>query len=268
MKGKVVVIYADNLPRGMSFQQVRATGQQGVDWADPGTYAKQNGAVGVIMLATPTMTANWDRTRRQRDSGGGYFVEKLRGATPDNFPVIGLSQAASEALMSGENSDLAALAKAYSSTDAMPAFALNAGKTATMTVTTDTERAKTQNVVAIWEGSDPVLKDEMVAIGAHYDHVGTNPNAQGPDKIFNGADDDGSGTVAVLSIAEALANSKTRPKRSVLFVWHCGEEKGLWGSEYFNKFPTVDIKKVIAQAQYRYDRAKQKEGDTVAVIRT
>ena len=45
----VVVIYADNLPRGMSFQQVRATGQQGVDWADPGTYAKQNGAVGVIM---------------------------------------------------------------------------------------------------------------------------------------------------------------------------------------------------------------------------
>jgi Peptidase family M28 len=105
----------------------------------------------------------------------------------------------------------------------------------------------TQNVVAIWEGSDPVLKNEMVAIGAHYDHVGVHPNAPGADKIWNGADDDGSGTVSVLSIAEALAKAPKRPKRSVLFVWHCGEEKGLWGSKYFNKYPTVDITKVVAQ---------------------
>jgi Zn-dependent M28 family amino/carboxypeptidase len=101
--------------------------------------------------------------------------------------------------------------------------------------------------VAIWEGSDPVLKNEMVAIGAHYDHVGMNPEAKGNDKIWNGADDDGSGTTAILSMAEALSKSATRPKRSILFVWHCGEEKGLWGSQYFNKFPTVDIKKVVAQ---------------------
>ncbi len=105
----------------------------------------------------------------------------------------------------------------------------------------------TQNVVAIWEGSDPVLKNEMVAIGAHYDHVGMNPDVPGTDKIFNGADDDGSGTVSVLAIAEALAKASKRPKRSVLFVWHCGEEKGLWGSHYFNKYPTVNIKNVIAQ---------------------
>lgn len=105
----------------------------------------------------------------------------------------------------------------------------------------------TQNVVAIWQGSDPILKNQMVAIGAHYDHVGTNPNAPGDDKIWNGADDDGSGTVAVLSIAEALAKAKTRPKRSILFVWHAGEEKGLRGAEHFNKFPTVDIKNVVAQ---------------------
>ena len=110
-----------------------------------------------------------------------------------------------------------------------------------------TDTKWTQNVVAIWEGRDPVLKNEMVAIGAHYDHVGIHNDFPGPDKIFNGADDDGSGTVAVLSIAEALAHAAKRPKRSVLFVWHCGEEKGLWGSHYFNKFPTVDITKVIAQ---------------------
>jgi Zn-dependent M28 family amino/carboxypeptidase len=105
----------------------------------------------------------------------------------------------------------------------------------------------TQNVVALWEGRDSVLKNEMVAIGAHYDHVGINENAPGDDKIYNGADDDGSGTTAVLAIAEALAKSKVRPKRSVLLVWHAGEEKGLWGAEYFNKFPTVDIKNVVAQ---------------------
>jgi hypothetical protein len=120
----------------------------------------------------------------------------------------------------------------------------------------------TQNVVAIWEGRDPVLKNEMVAIGAHYDHVGMHPDFPGPDKIFNGADDDGSGTVSVLSIAEALAKAPRRPKRSVLFVWHCGEEKGLWGSSYFNKFPTVDIKNVVAQLNIDMIGRSKKADDT------
>lgn len=120
---------------------------------------------------------------------------------------------------------------------------------------------KTQNVVAIWEGSDPVLKNEYVAVGAHYDHVGTNPNAPGEDKIWNGADDDGSGTTGVLAIAEALAKSEKRPKRSILFVWHCGEEKGLWGSAYFNKYPTVDVSKVIAQLNIDMIGRSKKAGD-------
>lgn len=121
---------------------------------------------------------------------------------------------------------------------------------------------KTQNVVAIWEGSDPVLKNEYVAIGAHYDHVGMNPNAPGEDKIWNGADDDGSGTTGVLAIAEALAKSPKRPKRSILFVWHMGEEKGLWGSAYFNKYPTVDIKNVVAQLNIDMIGRSKKAGDT------
>ena len=121
---------------------------------------------------------------------------------------------------------------------------------------------KTQNVVAIWEGSDPVLKNEYVAIGAHYDHVGVNPNAPGEDKIWNGADDDGSGTTGVLAIAEALAKSPKRPKRSILFVWHMGEEKGLWGSAYFNKYPTVDIKNVVAQLNIDMIGRSRKAGDT------
>jgi Zn-dependent M28 family amino/carboxypeptidase len=146
-----------------------------------------------------------------------------------------ISQKVGEAIFAGESANK----------DATTAFPIS--KQGGLSSIGRSETLWTQNVVAVWEGSDPVLKNEMVAIGAHYDHVGMNPNAPGPDKIWNGADDDGSGTVSVLSIAEALAKAPVRPKRSVLFVWHCGEEKGLWGSQYFNKFPTVDIKNVISQ---------------------
>ena len=67
------------------------------------------------------------------------------------------------------------------------------------------------------------------------------------DSIYNGADDDGSGTVATLEIAEAFARSATKPKRSILFVWHAGEEKGLWGSQYFTDHPTVPRDSIVAQ---------------------
>jgi hypothetical protein len=262
VKGKVVVVYSEPSPKGMNFQQLRALGKQGVDWMDPVSYAKQNGAVGIIFLATPGTVNAWDRTRRQREAGGGYFVEKLRTSQPDKFPSITLSQKQSENLFTGESTNLDAIVKAYNADQTLQAFPLGAGKTAAINVATDEDRARTQNVVAVWEGDDPVLKNEMVAIGAHYDHVGTNPNAQGPDKIWNGADDDGSGTVSVLSIAEALAKAHDRPKRSVLFVWHCGEEKGLWGSQYFNAFPTVNIKNVIAQLNIDMIGRSKKMGDT------
>jgi Zn-dependent M28 family amino/carboxypeptidase len=99
--------------------------------------------------------------------------------------------------------------------------------------------------VAIYEGADPALKSEYVAIGAHYDHVGLGP--AGSDRIFNGADDDGSGTVALLAMAEALVRSGVKTKRSWLFVWHAGEERGLWGSRYFVERPTVPIDKIVVQ---------------------
>lgn len=261
VKGKVVVVYTEGGPKGMSFQQLNAAGRQGVDWADPVSYARENGAVGVIYLATPNIVSGWDRTRRQRETGGGYVVEKLRPAAIGNIPAITLSQKASETLMAGASSDLAKIVQTYSSSEPLPSFELS-GKNASFNVVAEADRAKTQNVVALWEGSDPVLKNEMVAIGAHYDHVGTNPNAPGEDKIWNGADDDGSGTVAVLAIAEALANAKTRPKRSVLLVWHAGEEKGLVGAEYFNKYPTVDIKNVITQLNIDMIGRSKKPGDT------
>lgn len=132
----------------------------------------------------------------------------------------------------------------------------------------------TRNVVGIIPGTDPKLKDSYVMFGAHYDHVGyqqtppgqgrgggggaqTAPAAGGcvgqsrdtprpGDVINNGADDDGSGTVGIMGIAKAFAQGP-RPKRSLLFVWHAGEEAGLLGSRYMADYPVVPLDAVSAQ---------------------
>ena len=102
------------------------------------------------------------------------------------------------------------------------------------------------NVVAVVRGSDPRLRSTYVALGAHYDHIGV-VSAAGGDSIANGADDDGSGTVSLLAIARMLQQAPMKPKRSTLFVWHVGEEKGLLGSAWFTGHPTVPIDSVVAQ---------------------
>jgi Zn-dependent M28 family amino/carboxypeptidase len=125
-----------------------------------------------------------------------------------------------------------------------------------------------QNVVALVEGTDPKLRDTYVLFGAHLDHTGyrTAPTAgRGgtaaagpPDLINNGADDDGSGSTALLGIAKALATGP-KPKRSVILVWHTGEESGLLGSRYMADFPVVPLEKV--QAQFNIDMIGRNRGD-------
>jgi Zn-dependent M28 family amino/carboxypeptidase len=190
-------------------------------------------------------------------------VEKLNvsiGGAP--IPTIYLTEKAAVTMFEGETTELAKINETYASTAPLNTFNFSTNKKLNISVAAKKEVTMTQNVVALWEGSDGQLKNEMVAVGAHYDHDGVRPNAKGEDKIWNGADDDGSGTVAVLAIAEALAKAAKRPKRSVLLVWHAGEEKGLWGSEYFNKFPTVNIKNVVAQLNIDMIGRSRKTTDT------
>ncbi len=106
------------------------------------------------------------------------------------------------------------------------------------------ERFTGYNIAAIARGTDPALNRSYVAFGSHYDHIGILPAING-DSIANGADDDGSGTIAMLDVARAFRERPTR--RSALFVWHSGEEKGLLGSEYFTNRPTVPIDSIVAQ---------------------
>jgi hypothetical protein len=102
------------------------------------------------------------------------------------------------------------------------------------------------NTVGILEGSDPVLKEEYVVFSGHMDHVGVGrPNTEG-DSIFNGADDDASGTVAVVELAEAFSMLDPAPKRSIVFLAVSGEEKGLWGSAFFVSAPPVPIEAMVA----------------------
>jgi hypothetical protein len=100
------------------------------------------------------------------------------------------------------------------------------------------------NVVGIVRGADPRWNKSYVAFGAHYDHIGIQPGMS-PDSIANGADDDGSGSVTLLAVAKSMIAART--KRSALFVWHVGEEKGLLGSAYFTDHPTVPIDSIVAQ---------------------
>ncbi|MDB4898812.1 MAG: hypothetical protein JWN53_620 [Gemmatimonadetes bacterium] len=102
------------------------------------------------------------------------------------------------------------------------------------------------NVAAVVRGTDPQLGMTYVAFGAHYDHIGVVPPVHG-DSIANGADDDGSGSVSLLAIARAMQAAPLKPKRSTLFVWHVGEEKGLLGSSWFVDHPTVPIDSIVAQ---------------------
>jgi hypothetical protein len=102
------------------------------------------------------------------------------------------------------------------------------------------------NVIGFVEGSDPDLRSEYIAFSAHFDHVGVGtPDAAG-DSIYNGADDNASGTAAVLELARAFATGGVRPARSVLFVLVSGEEKGLLGSNWFVENPTVPIESIVA----------------------
>ena len=119
---------------------------------------------------------------------------------------------------------------------------------------------KLRNVVGLLRGSDPVLKDTYVIVSAHYDHIGVRPTGEG-DRINNGANDDGSGTVSVIELASALATFKQRPKRSIVFITWFGEEKGLQGSRYYGRHPIFPLEKTVAMVNLEHmGRTDDNEG--------
>ncbi len=154
-------------------------------------------------------------------------------------------------------------------------FTLNAKVTIQVDNTYDVLSTElTKNVVGMVEGTDPKLKSTYVLFGAHLDHVGYQTAARGggpaagaaePDVIFNGADDDGSGSTALLAIAKAFATG-AKPRRSVVFVWHTAEEAGLLGSRYFADHPPIALEAV--QAAFNIDMIGRNRDDQASQANT
>ncbi len=252
-----IVVVANNLPKGVTFNDLQ--GNQGEDWMSPAFYAQTKGARAVIIFGNYNNLANWQGTKwNQTEKGGLEFGKPQNQIT---IPTITASPRLISALFFGEKANGNIVYTKGITQDFAEPFDLKPTKKINLSVAVKTEETHSQNVVGILEGSDAVLKNEYVAIGAHYDHVGTNPFSFNDDKIWNGADDDGSGTVSVLSIAEAFSKGATRPKRSILFIWHAGEEKGLWGSEYFTDNPTVPITSIITELNIDMIGRAQQTGD-------
>jgi len=259
--GKIAVIFGspNSAPRGVARADF---GKQGEDFMNPNDYARSKGVVGLIYVPDFQYLANWQRNRQRIMERGSTVVAKFQTQANSPLPSIVISPETANSIFAGERQSASGIFNASYGTNLPSPFVMNDQKKITLSVANNTETVPTQNVIAVWEGSDPVLKAEYVALGAHYDHVGRGCPPVGDDTICNGADDDGSGTTALLGMAEALAKAPTRPKRSILFVWHTGEEKGLWGSRYFTEYPTVPLNQIVAQINIDMIGRSKKDGDT------
>lgn len=254
VRDKLMVVI-EGMPKGVGRNDLR--GKIGVDYETAESYARKNGAKGIVTIPTFTLRF-WDRIHQQTIAANRAT---LVNSTPATIPTIVASEKIAQQIFAGEKLDYETLKKQITDGQIGASFDLTAAKQLNFAVKASTDPLSTQNVVAVLEGSDPTLRSEYVAVGAHYDHVGVGNPDQSGDRIFNGADDDGSGTVAVLAIAEALARGP-KPKRSVILVWHTGEEKGLWGSEWFVDHPTVPLNQIVAQLNIDMIGRSRKAGDT------
>ncbi|MBV9923876.1 MAG: M28 family peptidase [Acidobacteria bacterium] len=213
-------------------------------------------------LGAPLVLAFERRSERARGGRSPrVFDPETRGAgrnTPDFG--FGGAQAAPVLFVHG-----AAGARFY---DSLPAGA--AQTTADVRVPAPAESpVKVRNVAGLLRGSDPSLKDTYVIVSAHYDHLGVRENCDQTkeDCIFNGANDDGSGTVGVVELASALSKLSPRPKRSILFMTFFGEELGLVGSRYYGRHPLVPLEKTVAQLNMeQIGRTDDSEGPQVGTL--
>jgi hypothetical protein len=248
IEGKIVVMLQGELPEDhvLRQQQNRRAFMPQFRAMTPA----RGGALAVLSILGPTEEAAMET------SGASFPVSEsvtwparegqaARGGRGGGAPVLTLRQETAAAVLGLTRAELNAMFARLGRGERVPGLAMPSRRIEIDLKTVSTPE-HTQNVIALIEGSDPILKDEYVVIGAHYDHVGVRHGAY-PDSINNGADDDGSGTVALLEIAQAL--TLERPKRSVILGWWTGEEKGLRGSRWFVDNCPVPLEKIDAMLQ-------------------
>ncbi len=238
ISGKVVIVLkGEPLKDGNSI--ITGT-KQPSDWST--SRSKKNNA---IYAKKPALILSVDPQIERMASYKSYFSEKgveLEGKANTKIPVINISTQLANALMASQNKTVDALKNTIDSASKFTALPFTSSLKANIVLNKKPIEAK--NVLGFMEGSDPVLKNEILVITAHYDHVGVDEKGD----AFNGADDDGSGTTGVLEIAEAFSMAKANkkgPKRSILFMTVVGEEKGLLGSEWYSSHPVFPLENTI-----------------------
>jgi peptidase M28-like protein len=191
---------------------------------------ENDGAIGVIVTQDPS---DVDRNRIVT------LAEAFRDDLPTRLTPMGVVD-------SPEYPKIPVVViSSFAARDLIPDLRPSQGKAdAAITINVERRTFKTQNVLGLIEGTDPNLRGDVMVIGAHYDHDGES-NGQ----IWYGADDNGSGTSAVLEIAEALGTGKARPARSVLLCAFAGEEKGMLGSRYYVNHPVFPLNRTVAMFQ-------------------
>lgn len=265
VKGKIVVVAG--LPPEIAAQQAANGGRGGgrgapnplgepcTDFMTPEEAAAKNGAIAVVTLESFQQLAGGNGGGFGGGRGGGlngpaYTVPAFH-VTPacPVVPAISAGLTMTNDIFQGEKKNGAEIFYDAGSNAKLDSFELNKAKTLSLKIAVKSESNHAENVVAILEGSDPVKKNEFVVFSAHLDHIGLSAPLPDGHNVNNGADDDGSGSTALLAMARAYSEGAAkgmRPARTIIFLWNAGEEKGLWGSQYFNEFPFIDLSKVVA----------------------
>ncbi len=229
------VMFIDDMPT--AFSSLERT----VLWGSKTETAMKRGALGVI-LVTPQKwlepITKWTLMTRRFSRRSFGTVEPV--GSPSMISAVINYLKATELMMS-VGQDFASI---YEGLLAGKPQSFEFGFEASVQASSNHEDFQSPNVAALMAGGDPKLKEEVVVLSAHLDHVGVGNPVKG-DSIYNGTLDNASGSAAVLTIANTLSKMDA-PKRSVLFLWVTGEEKGLLGSEYWAKYPTIDRERIVA----------------------
>lgn len=212
------------------------------------SFLNQNKAKAVLLIDSSLDNASDFFIERQK--AGAVHVKKegaknAAGANP--FISITISTATANSILSSANTTVETLQSIITTSKKPASKMLNVAISANAMKTEKSVRC--ENVLGYLEGNDPKLKHEVLIITGHYDHIGLVDDPNATDKVNNGADDDGSGTTGVLLMAKAFTDAKKAgkgPKRSILFMTVVGEEKGLWGSEWYSEHPIFPVKNTIA----------------------
>jgi Zn-dependent M28 family amino/carboxypeptidase len=211
----------------------QSTGERAKVW-------QRAGAVGTVSLAGPRESdLPWSRISAARL----HPAMSLEDEEAPNRLTITANPARAEKFLAGSGHTLEELLAIAKAGRRLPTFPIPAVLEANVQV--EHSALESQNVAAIYPGTDPRLSSEFVVLSAHLDHLGRGKAVKG-DEIYNGAMDDASGIATLLDTAAALHEAGAKLKRSVLFVAVTGEEKGLLGSHYFAAHPTIKAENIVA----------------------